>query len=234
MKSYKRSEVLVTTQWVAEHQHDPNIRLVEVNEDILLYDTGHIPGAIKIDWQNDLQDSVIRDYIRPEQFEKLMSRKGISPAHQVIFYGDKNNWWACYAFWAFQLYGHPHCSIMDGGRQKWIKEGRPLNKEIPRYPETSYKVKQFNEKAIRAFREDVILHVKAKKPLIDVRSPQEFSGELLHMESYPQEGALRGGHIPQAINVPWSQAVKDDGTFKSQDELRTITRKTRIYPPPKK
>jgi len=222
MGNYKYSEVLVTTEWVAAHQNDPNIRLVEADEDVLLYETGHISGALKIDWQNDLQDPVIRDYIRPEKFEQLMSRKGISPENQVIFYGDKNNWWACYAFWAFKLYGHQYCSIMDGGRQKWIQEGRPLTKEIPHFPAVNYKVRQFNEKAIRAFREEVLLHVRAKKPLIDVRSPQEFRGELLHMESYPQEGALRGGHIPHAQNVPWSMAVNSDGTFKSYQELQAI------------
>ena len=222
MENYKHPEVLVSTQWVAEHKDDPDVRIIESDEDILLYETGHIPNAIKIDWQNNLQDPLIRDYLPPEQFEKLMSDKGITPEMRVVFYGDKNNWWACYAFWAFKLFGHANCLIMDGGRQKWISEGRPLTKDTPYFPKTKYKVSQFNEKSIRAFREEVILHTRAKKALIDVRSPQEFSGELLHMENYPQEGALRGGHIPQAQNVPWARAVKDDGTFKSYKELIQI------------
>ena len=222
MENYKHPEVLGSTQWVAEHKDDPDVRIIESDEDILLYETGHIPNAIKIDWQNNLQDPLIRDYLPPEQFEKLMSDKGITPEMRVVFYGDKNNWWACYAFWAFKLYGHANCLIMDGGRQKWISEGRPLTKDTPYFPKTKYKVAQFNEKSIRAFREEVILHTRAKKALIDVRSPQEFSGELLHMENYPQEGALRGGHIPQAQNVPWARAEKDDGTFKSYKELIQI------------
>jgi thiosulfate/3-mercaptopyruvate sulfurtransferase len=225
MENYKNPEVLVSTHWVAEHKDDPDIRIVESDEDILLYETGHIPEAIKIDWQNDLQDPLVRDYIQPEQFEKLMSRKGIAPESRVVFYGDKNNWWACYAFWAFKLYGHENCLIMDGGRQKWIGEGRPLTKNVPHLSKTKYKGSQLNERSIRAFREEVILHTRAKKALIDVRSPQEFSGELLHMENYSQEGALRGGHIPQAQNVPWAKAVKDDGTFKSYQELSEIYQK---------
>ncbi len=214
--------VLVDTQWVADHLKDPDVRIIESDEDILLYETGHIPGALKVDWQNDLQDSLIRDYISPEEFEKLMSVKGINNQTPVVFYGDKHNWWACYAFWAFTLYGHENCLIMDGGRQKWIAEGRPITREIPRYPTTPYKVNAFLEKDIRAFRDNVIRHSRAKKPLIDVRSPQEFSGELLHMENYPQEGALRGGHIPGAQNVPWSSAVKEDGTFKSLADLKKL------------
>ncbi|OGB69971.1 MAG: thiosulfate sulfurtransferase [Caldithrix sp. RBG_13_44_9] len=222
MENYKHPEVLVTTDWVAEHKNDPDVRIVESDEDILLYETGHIPNTIKIDWQNDLQDPLIRDYLPPEQFEKLLAGKGIASESKVVFYGDKNNWWACYAFWAFKLYGHKNCLIMDGGRQKWISEGRPLTKDVPHFPKTKYQVSQLNEKSIRAFREKVILHTRAKKALIDVRSPQEFSGELLHMENYPQEGALRGGHIPQAQNVPWAKAVKDDGTFRSYEELIEI------------
>jgi thiosulfate/3-mercaptopyruvate sulfurtransferase len=222
MENYKYPEVLVTTDWVAVHQDDPDVKIVESNEDVLLYETGHIPNAVKIDWQNDLQDSLIRDYLSPQQFEKLLSLKGIAPGSKVVFYGDKQNWWACYAFWAFKLYGHKNCLIMDGGRQKWISESRPVVKKVPHFPTTKYKVAQYNEKSIRAFRDEVLLHTQEKKALIDVRSPQEFSGELLHMENYPQEGALRGGHIPQALNIPWSKAVKEDGTFKSYKELIQI------------
>lgn len=223
---YKNKEVLVNTWWVEDHLNDPDIRIVESDEDILLYETGHIPNALKIDWQNDLQDPNIRDYIRPESFEKLMSEMGITPQTQVVFYGDKNNWWACYAFWAFRLYGHEACAIMDGGRQKWIAENRHMTRKVPHFPKASYRIQQINEKHIRAFREDVIIHTRARKPLVDVRSPQEFSGELLHMENYPQEGALRGGHIPGAQNVDWVVAVKPDGTFKSRDELRDIYQKS--------
>jgi thiosulfate/3-mercaptopyruvate sulfurtransferase len=222
MENYKYSEVLVDTQWVADHLNDPTLRIIESNEDILLYRTGHVTGAIHLDWLNDLQDPLIRDYIQPEKFEKLMSTKGINNDSKLVFYGDKNNWWACYAFWAFKLYGHENCLIMDGGRQKWLAEKRPLTKELPQFQPGQYQVPQYNEKDLRAFRDDVAMHTKAKKALIDVRSPEEFSGQLLHMENYPQEGALRGGHIPGAKNVPWALAVKEDGTFKSFAELKKI------------
>jgi thiosulfate/3-mercaptopyruvate sulfurtransferase len=221
MAEYAHPEVLVSTQWVADHLNDPNIRIVESDEDVLLYDIGHIPSAVKIDWQTELQDPIIRDYISRENFEKLMSEKGIANDTAVVFYGDKNNWWACYAFWTFKLFGHEKCLIMNGGRQKWIEENRPLTKEVPKYPKTNYKVSQVNT-SIRAFRDDVMKHIDSKKPLIDVRSPKEYTGELLHMEAYPQEGALRGGHIPGAKNVPWARAVNEDGTFKSPDQLKAI------------
>lgn len=221
MAEYAHPEVLVSTQWVADHANDPNIRTVESDEDVLLYDVGHIPGAIKIDWQTELQDSLIRDYINKEKFEKLISQKGISNDTSVVFYGDKNNWWACYAFWTFKVMGHEKCLIMNGGRQKWIEEKRPLSKDVPHYTKTNYKVSNINE-SIRAFRDDVMKHIGSKNHLIDVRSPKEYTGELLHMEAYPQEGALRGGHIPGAKNVPWARAAKEDGTFKSTDELKAI------------
>jgi thiosulfate/3-mercaptopyruvate sulfurtransferase len=188
---------------------------------VLLYDVGHVPGSIKIDWQTELQDSLIRDYINKDKFEKLMSEKGISNNTTVVFYGDKNNWWACYALWTFKVMGHNSCLIMNGGRQKWIEEKRPLSKDVPHYPKANYKVSLINE-SIRAFRDDVMKHIGSNNPLIDVRSPKEYTGELLHMEAYPQEGALRGGHIPGAKSVPWARAAKDDGTFKSADELKTI------------
>jgi thiosulfate/3-mercaptopyruvate sulfurtransferase len=221
-RGYAHPEVLVSTEWVAEHLNDPSIRLVESNEDVLLYDTGHIPGAVKVDWHTDLNDPVIRDYINKEQFEALMSRLGIANDTTVIFYGDKNNWWATYAYWVFQLFGHTNAKIMDGGRAKWVAEGRPLTREVPSYPPTKYVAQERNDAAIRAFRDEVLAHIQAGKPLVDVRSPGEYKGELLHMPDYPQEGALRGGHIPGAKNVPWARAVNPDGTFKSAEELRAI------------
>ncbi|MCZ6528377.1 MAG: sulfurtransferase [Candidatus Dadabacteria bacterium] len=221
MAEYVHPEVLVSTQWVADHINDANIKIVESDEDILLYEVGHIESAIKIDWQTDLQDQLIRDYVDKEKFEQLLSDKGISNDSTVVFYGDKSNWWACYALWVFKLFGHENCLVMNGGRQKWIEEERSLTKDVPDFPKTDYKVSGTNE-AIRAFRDDVITHMGSGNPLIDVRSPKEYSGELLHMEAYPQEGALRGGHIPGADNVPWATAANEDGTFKSADELRSI------------
>ncbi len=222
MSNYVYPEVLVDTEWVVDHRDDPNVRIVESDEDILLYNTGHIPNAIKIDWQLDLQDQLKRDYINKEKFEQLMSEKGIANNTKVVFYGDKSNWWACYAFWAFKLFGHENCLIMNGGRQKWIDEKRELIKDVPNFQTTEYTVQKLNEEAIRSFRADVTPHVENNLPLIDVRSPDEFSGKLLHMENYPQEGALRGGHIPGAKNVPWARAANEDGTFKTADELKTI------------
>ena len=221
MAEYAHPEVLVSTDWVSQHTNDPDIRIVESDEDVLLYEVGHIEGAVKIDWQTDLQDQLIRDYIDKAKFEKLLSEKGIANDTTVVFYGDKNNWWACYAYWVFKLFGDVKAVVMNGGRQKWVEEGRPLTKDVPGYPKTAYKVSGVNE-SIRAFREDVTKHIGTKNPLIDVRSPKEFTGELLHMEAYPQEGALRGGHIPGAKNVPWATAVKEDGTFKSADDLKAI------------
>ncbi len=221
MAEYVHPEVLVSTQWVADHINDANIRIVESDEDILLYEVGHIENAIKVDWQTDLQDQLIRDYVDKEKFEQLLSSKGISNDATVVFYGDKSNWWACYALWVFKLFGHENCLIMNGGRQKWIEEERPLTKDVPDFPKTDYKVSGAND-SIRAFRDDVVTHMGSGNPLIDVRSPKEYSGELLHMEAYPQEGALRGGHIPGADNVPWATAANEDGTFKSADELQSI------------
>jgi len=218
MAEYVNPELLVSTDWVNEHHEDDNVVIVESDEDVLLYEIGHIPGAVKVDWQTELQDQVIRDYVNKENFEKLMSEKGISRDSTVVFYGDKSNWWACYAFWTFKIFGHEKCLIMNGGRKKWVDENRPLSKDVPSRTNTDYKVDKVNE-SIRAFRDDVMNHLSSKNPLIDVRSPKEYSGELLHMEAYPQEGALRGGHIPGADNVPWARATNEDGTFKSADEL---------------
>ncbi|RME12683.1 MAG: sulfurtransferase [Ardenticatenia bacterium] len=222
-RGYAVPDVLVSTEWVAQHLDDPNVRIVESDEDVLLYDMGHIPGAVKIDWHTDLQHPVIRDYLTEEQFANLMREKGISNDTLVVFYGDKNNWWACYAFWVFQLFGHTNAKIMDGGRQKWIEEGRPLTREVPSYPPTDYKVPQRNDEPWRVFRQYVHEFIERDDAqLVDVRSPQEYTGEKLHMPDYPQEGALRGGHIPKAKNIPWSRAVNPDGTFKSAEELRKI------------
>ena len=222
MKGYTIPDVLVSTQWVADHLNDPTIRIVESNEDILLYDLGHIPGAVQIDWQKDLNDAVRRDYLTRQDFEVLMAINGIGNDTTVVFYGDKNNWWATYAFWVFQLFGHAHAKVMDGGRAKWEAEGRPMTKVTPTYPKTAYRAQARADYKIRAYRDQVLAHVQAGLPLVDVRSPAEYSGELLHMPNYPQEGALRGGHIPGAKNVPWARAANADGTFKSADELRAI------------
>ncbi len=222
MATYAHPEVLVSTDWVAEHLNDTeHVRIVESDEDVLLYETGHIPQAVKIDWVQDLQDPVVRDYIAKEKFEELCASRGIANDTLVVFYGDKNNWWACYAFWVFKLFGHEKCAIMDGGRQKWIAEGRPLTREVPSFPRTTYRAKD-PDLSIRAFRDEVLAHIRASKPLIDVRTPAEYRGELVHMSDYPQEGALRAGHIPGAKNVPWSMAVREDGTFKPREELERI------------
>jgi thiosulfate/3-mercaptopyruvate sulfurtransferase len=221
---YAHPEVLVSTEWVDQHRADTdNIRIVESDEDVLLYQTGHIPEAVKIDWINDLQDRIVRDYITHDRFAELCSNQGIGNDTTVVFYGDNNNWWACYAFWVFKLFGHEKCLVMNGGRDKWKREGRPMSTDKPSYPEQPYEAKE-QDLSIRAFREDVLEHIGGRRPLLDVRSPGEFSGELTHMPNYPQEGALRGGHIPGAVNVPWSTAVDDDGTFKSREELERIYR----------
>lgn len=222
-QDFPSNDVLVTTQWVAENlNRTGEIRLVESNEDVLLYSTGHIRNAVHIDWVADLNDAIRRDYLNEEQFAALMSRAGIANDTTVVFYGDKNNWWATYAFWVFKLFGHEDCRIMDGGRQKWIAEGRELTKEKPSFPPTHYKPQARADYKIRAFRDQVLAHVTAGQPLVDVRSPQEYRGELLHMPGSPQEGALRGGHIKGAVSVPWSRAVAEDGTFKSEEALRAL------------
>lgn len=221
-RGYARPDVLVSTEWVAEHMNDSAVRIVESNEDPLLYTAGHIPGAVEVDWTRDLNDPLRRDYIEREPFEALMSRIGVTPATTVVFYGDKSNWWAAYALWIFLLFGHDKTRIMDGGRQKWVDEGRELTREIPAIEPTHYMAHDRNDGPIRAFRYDVLAHIKAGGPLVDVRSPAEYRGERLHMPDYPNEGALRGGHIPGAKNVPWGRAVGEDGTFRPADELRAI------------
>ncbi len=219
---YAHPERLVSTDWLAEHLDDPSVAVVESNEDVLLYDTGHIPGAIKIDWHQDLNDPLVRDYLQAEEFARLMSEKGIAPDHTVVFYGDNFNWWAAYALWVFTLFGHEDVRLLDGGRQKWVEEGRELTTDKPDRPATNYPVPTRDDSRIRAFLQDALEHSKQRLPLVDVRSPEEFRGERMHMPDYPNEGALRGGHIPGAANVPWKKAANDDGTFKSRGELEAI------------
>jgi thiosulfate/3-mercaptopyruvate sulfurtransferase len=222
MSDYANPEALVSTDWLAEHLDDPGIRIVESNEDPLLYDTGHIPGAVKIDWTADLNSQLSRDYINRREFTKLMRAKGIGNDTTVVFYGDKNNWWAAYALWVFRLFGHDKVQILNGGRKKWIEEGRPITRDVPKIKKAKYTAQKRDDKTNRAYRKDVLTHIKQQGALVDVRSPQEFTGERLHMPDYPNEGALRGGHIPGAVSVPWAQAVREDGTFKSADDLRAL------------
>ncbi len=222
-KGYAHPEAVVSTEWLADHLSDPALRIIESNEDILLYDTGHIPNAIHIDWRRDLQDPIIRDYISPEAFASLCSRHGIEKNTTCIFYGDKSNWWACYALWCFRLFGHTAVKILDGGRDKWIAENRPLTRVTPSFTPCQYPVPARRlDDEIRAFFEDTLAQSRALRPLIDVRSSPEFCGEVTHMPEYPQEGVLRGGHVPGALNIPWKAAVNDDSTFKSAEELRRI------------
>ena len=226
-RGYAYPDVLVSTDWVAGHLSDPNVRLVESNEDTLVYSAGHLPGAVHVDWTADLNDQVRRDYISRKGFEALMSRLGATPKTTVVFYGDKNNWWACYAFWVFQLFGHTNARVMDGGRLKWEQEGRPMTRDVPTYPPTRYKAPERKDSPIRAFRGDVLKHLQKKGQLVDVRSPEEYAGTRMHMPDYPNEGALRGGHIPGAKSIPWARAVNpEDGTFKPASELRELYEKT--------
>jgi thiosulfate/3-mercaptopyruvate sulfurtransferase len=222
-RGYVNPDVLVSTDWVAAHLEDPEIRIVESNEDPLLYGSGHIPGAVEVDWTRDLNDQLRRDYLDHKGFTALMQRLGIGPETTVVFYGDRNNWWATYAFWVFQLFGHSRAKIVDGGRIKWAKENRPLTRDVPHYAATEYPERPRDDGKIRAFRQQVLQHLESKGRLIDVRSPAEYSGEKLHMPEYPNEGALRGGHIPGAASVPWARAIDpDDGTFKPAADLRAI------------
>jgi thiosulfate/3-mercaptopyruvate sulfurtransferase len=222
-RGYAHPDVLVSTDWVAQHLNDPSVRIVESNEDQLLYPSGHIPGAVQVDWAADLNDQLRRDYLDKAGFEKLASKIGITRDTTVVFYGDKNNWWATYAFWVFQLFGHTNAKVMDGGRLKWEKEGRELTRDVPSPAPTSYSAPERDDKKIRIFRDEVLKKLDGKTKLVDVRSPQEYSGERTHMPEYPQEGVLRGGHIPGAKSVPWARAANpDDGTFKSAEELKAI------------
>ena len=222
IQAYAHPERLVTTEWLAAHLDDPGLVVAESDEDVLLYDTGHIPGAVKIDWHADLNDPLTRDYVDADAFAALMSAKGITPDTTIVFYGDQNNWWAAYALWVTSLFGHADVRLLDGGLKKWMDEGRPMTTDVPCPAPADYPVTARDDSVIRAYREQVLAHIGNGK-LVDVRSPGEYSGELLHMADYPQEGALRGGHIPTAANVPWRRAAnEDDGTFLPVDALRAI------------
>jgi thiosulfate/3-mercaptopyruvate sulfurtransferase len=214
-------DVLVDTQWVEDHLDDDTIRIVEVDENPALYAEAHIPGAIGFDWQKDLQDQVKRDFLGPEDFGKLFGSRGVSNDHTVVLYGDRNNWFAAYTYWYLKYYGHDRVLLMNGPREKWIEEGRTTSTEAPSHPPATFDARG-PDQSIRAVRDEVLKLVDTDTRLVDVRSPQEFSGELIAMAGYEQEGAQRAGHIPGAINVPWAQAVNEDGTFKSADELREL------------
>ena len=222
-RGYVHPEVLVSTDWVEQHLNDPSVRLIESNEDTLLYASGHVPNAVHVDWTSDLNDQLRRDYITREGFEKLMSRIGATKDTTVVFYGDKNNWWACYAFWVFQLFGHTNARVMDGGRVKWEKDKRQVTKDVPQFAATDLQVAGTRDAKHRAFRDEVMSHMQSKGQLVDVRSPEEYAGTRLHMPDYPNEGAVRGGHIPGAKSVPWARAINpEDGTFKTADDLKKI------------
>ncbi len=219
---YAHPERLVSTQWLAEHLGTDGLVVVESDEDVLLYEIGHIPGAVKVDWHTELNDEVTRDYIDGPGFASLMSAKGISRDSTVVIYGDKSNWWAAYALWVFTLFGHEDVRLLDGGRDKWIAEGRELSTDPSTRPQSDYPVVERVDSPIRAYMGDVLAHFG--KPLIDVRSPEEYTGARTHMPSYPEEGALRGGHIPTAASVPWARAAAEDGTFRIRAELDAIYR----------
>ena len=220
LAEYAHPARLVSTQWLAEHLGSEGLVVVESDEDVLLYETGHIPGAVKVDWHTELNDRVVRDYVDGEGFAALMRSKGISREDTVVIYGDKNNWWAAYAAWVFSLFGHEDVRLLDGGRNKWVAEGRELTTDKAERSATDYPVVERDDVTLRAFKEDVLEHLG--KPIVDIRSAGEYSGELQHMPDYPQEGALRTGHIPTARNVPWATAVAEDGTYKSRAELEAI------------
>ncbi len=219
---YAHPEVLVDTAWAAEHQSDPNVRIIEADEDVLLYDVGHIQNAAKLDWHVDVQDPLRRDFVSKADFEKLASRYGISNDTTVLLYGDRNNWYAAYTFWLFKLYGHKDVRLINGGRAKWEAEGRPYTQDVPEFAPTTYHAQEA-DLSIRAFRNQVeALLGKPGYALVDVRSPDEYTGKVIHMVNYPQEGATRGGHIPGAKSIPWAKAAREDGTFKSAAELREL------------
>ncbi|MCW3494561.1 sulfurtransferase [Microbacterium sp. SSM24] len=213
---------LVTGDWLQERLGSPGLVVVESDEDVLLYETGHIPGAVKVDWHTELNDPVVRDYVDGEGFARLLSAKGISRDDTIVVYGDKNNWWAAYALWVFSLFGHEDVRLLDGGRDKWIAEGRPITTDKPVPAPTVYPVIERDDTKLRAYKEDVLAHLG--RPLIDVRSPEEYDGSRTSAPAYPEEGALRAGHIPTAKNVPWARAVAEDGGFKSRAELEAIYR----------
>jgi thiosulfate/3-mercaptopyruvate sulfurtransferase len=220
--AYAHPEALVSTGWLADHLGDDGLVVVESDEDILLYEMGHIPGAVKVDWHTELNNTLIRDYVDGQGFAELMSSKGIARDDTVVIYGDNSNWWAAYALWVFKLFGHPDVRLLDGGRQKWVAEWRETTTEPTVRPRTDYPVVERDDSKIRAMLPETLEHSQAGRALIDVRSPEEFSGERTHMPEYPQEGVLRGGHVPGASSVPWKRAANDDGTFKQQSELVSL------------
>lgn len=230
---YARPEVLVDTAWVEKNREAANVRVFEVDEDVLLYEQGHIPGALKLDWLTELQRPDIRDFIDEAGFAALMAEKGVNNDTTVILYGDKSNWWAAYAFWFFKYNGHHDVRLMNGGRQKWVDEQRALSSEVPTVEKGAYRV-EYRDATIRAFASDVLKHLlvvnSGEGALVDVRSPEEYSGERLHMPDYPQEGAMRGGHIPGAASIPWARAVKEDGTFKDAEELASLYQQAGVRP----
>jgi thiosulfate/3-mercaptopyruvate sulfurtransferase len=217
---YAHPEVLVSTEWLEQNLDTPGLVIVESDEDVLLYDVSHIPGAVKIDWHTDLNQSVVRDYLEGADFAALAKRSGIKRDSTVVIYGDASNWWASYALWVFKLFGHEDVRLLDGGREKWIAEGRPTTKDATSVIETDYPVIERDDVTYRAFRDQVLAHIG--KPMVDVRSPQEYNGERTHMPNYPQEGALRAGHIPGAQSVPWARAANEDKTFKTRTDLEAI------------
>jgi thiosulfate/3-mercaptopyruvate sulfurtransferase len=221
LQAYAHPERIVSTAWLAEHLGDDGLVVLECDEDVLLYHTGHIPGARKLDWHLDLNDDVQRDYVSPEAFAAMCSARGIRRDSTVVVYGDNYNWWAAYALWVFSLFGHEDVRLLDGGRATWQAEGRPMTEEDPVVEPSDYPLVSRDDATIRAFKDDVLAHI-GNGPLVDVRSPGEFSGELLHMPDYPQEGVQRGGHVPTARNVPWKRAAEEDGSFKAVDDLRAI------------
>jgi thiosulfate/3-mercaptopyruvate sulfurtransferase len=220
MSEYAK-DVLVDTQWVENHLSDETLRIVEVDENPALYAEAHIPGAIGFDWKKDLQDQVKRDFLGPAEFGELFGSRGISNDHTIVLYGDRNNWFAAYTYWYLKYYGHDNVRLMNGPREKWISEGRPTSTDVPSYDAQTFSAQEGDE-AIRAYRDEVLSALDSNTSLVDVRSPQEYSGELIAMAGYEQEGAQRAGHIPGAASVPWAQAVKEDGTFKDAEELRQL------------
>jgi thiosulfate/3-mercaptopyruvate sulfurtransferase len=226
LKDYAHPERLVTADWLSAHIGTKGLVIVESDEDVLLYDVGHIPGAVKVDWHTDLNDPHVRDYITGEQFADLMNRKGITRDDTVVIYGDKSNWWAAYALWVFTLFGHPDVRLLNGGRDLWISDGRDTTLDVPSRTTTGYPVVERNDAPIRAFKDEVLASLGVDT-LIDVRSPQEYTGERTHMPDYPEEGALRGGHIPSAVSVPWARAADEYSRFRNRAELEDIYSFTR-------
>jgi thiosulfate/3-mercaptopyruvate sulfurtransferase len=222
LAEYAHPERLVTTGWLADRLDDPGLVVVESDEDVLLYDSGHVPGAVKVDWHTDLNEPVTRDYVDGTRFAEVMGERGVDRDSTIVLYGDKSNWWAAYALWVFSLFGHRDVRLLDGGRAAWIAEDRPTTRDRPGPGPVRYPVVARQDRALRAFKDDVLAQISGSGRLVDVRSPGEYSGELLHMPDYPQEGAVRGGHVPGAGSVPWARAAAPDGRFRSRAELTAI------------